>query len=736
MSAADIKAGRAFVELFVKDAAFFKSLNAASARLSQLGSAMTSVGVKVFAAGMAVLTPLAAATKSFADAGSAIADMAARTGMGAEGISVLGHAARLTGASIEDVEQAIRKLQQTIAAAAAGSDTAVAALAALGLTAYSLRKLTPEGQLGAVADGLAKIADPALRAAAAMAVMGKSATALIPMLSDGSAGLEAFAKDAERLGLVMSSEDAEAADKLGDALDRLKAASGAAWLAIGKGMAPTVEKLADVLTGASTGLRKWIDANRESLPLIGKLAATATVAGAAIFTLGNAMKAVSLSLGGISAMAKFVATGLALIFSPVTLLVGGLAAATYAAYQFRESLGQLGTIAARVVEPIARLRWRAAAEFGGLAADMRAAWGQIVRTLESGDLQAAGKIAMDNLRRVLLVGALESRLGFLKSMQSLGDQTTSLWGDTLQDLAARTMAGDFSGAWKTLLDGMYAAWMEFVAKVQPKLDELWRGSKQWMGLAGTALQKTFAPNREERWKQINAEVKFRTDSLARKEKSGASYEEVLRAKQAYRRAVNARDAFARESARESASGAEWSGEAGGAWERHVRETRERSRKAREAAKARAEAKESEKEAAKPQPTETEAMRAFRERVKQRAARMSGDISAIEAELRDALTQRFAAEAGQPGAPQLAGGGRAAQGGGDIAAGGTTSSAVGTFSAAALVAMGGGGGVQAKSYEELRSIRKANHEAAEVAKRTARILERIEIIMVGGGATFV
>lgn len=735
MSAADIKAGRAFVELFVKDAAFFKSLNAASSRLSQLGSAMTSVGVKVFAAGMAVLTPLAAATKSFADAGSAIADMAARTGMGAEGISVLGHAARMTGANVEDVEKAIRKLQQTIAEAAGGSKTAVAALSALGLTAGSLRELSPEDQLRAVADGLAGIVDPAVRTSAALAVMGKSAASLLPMLANGSAGLEQFAEDAERLGLVMSSEDAAAADELGDALDRTKSSANAAWMEIGKAMAPTVERLADILAGATVGVRKWISANRESLPLISKLAATATVTGAAIFALGNAMKAVSLSLGGISAAAKFGATGLALLLSPLTLAAGGLAAAAYAAYQFRDSLGQLGAIALGIVERIGRLADTARNEFGGLAADLRAAWGRIVQAIEAGDLAAAGKTAIDNLRRVLSVGALETKLAFLKSMQSLGDQTTGLWGDTLQDLAARTAAGDFSGAWQTLLDGMYAAWMEFTNKVQPKLNELWEGAKQWAGFAETALQKTFAPSREERWAQINAEVKHRTDALARKEKAGASYEEVLRAKQAYRRAVNERDAFFRESSTAAQGGSAAAGET--AWERHVRETGVRARKARAAAAERNAAKEAAAEAAKPQSTETEAMGAFRERVARRAKESAVDVANLERELRELLAARNV-PVGAPVAtgPQAGGvpGGVAAPAGPNAGLA-PSSSTVGTFSAAALVALGSGGGAQVKSYEELRAIRKANHEAAETSKRMARSLERMETLLIVGGANF-
>ena len=63
------------------------------------------------------------------------------------------------------------------------------------------------------------------------------------MLANGSAGLKEFADEAQRLGLVMSTTDAIAADRLGDALDRLKGSVKSLWVSIGSTLAPQAEAL-------------------------------------------------------------------------------------------------------------------------------------------------------------------------------------------------------------------------------------------------------------------------------------------------------------------------------------------------------------------------------------------------------------------------------------------------------------------------------------------------------------
>jgi phage-related tail protein len=148
-----IRAGKAYVEINADDKGFAAGLARAGARLRHFASTVASASK---AAGTAILSlnaPAVAATLVFAKMGSALADMSARTGASAEALSKLAYAAQMTGATSEDVEKGMRKLAQTTADAAEGSDTAKDALAKFGLTAERLVGLSPDKQIALLADG-------------------------------------------------------------------------------------------------------------------------------------------------------------------------------------------------------------------------------------------------------------------------------------------------------------------------------------------------------------------------------------------------------------------------------------------------------------------------------------------------------------------------------------------------------------------------------------------------------
>ena len=163
----DIKAGSAYILLGLKQADLIKGLKAAEARLKAFGDGLTSIGLKMFAAGGAILAPMLAATHAFTNAGDAADKMSQRTGMSATEITKLAFAAEASGISIEDVEAGFRKWQKT-------------------LGATTLVGMTADDQFNVLADSLAAIGDPTERAQEAMRLFGKSGTALLPMLEGGA----------------------------------------------------------------------------------------------------------------------------------------------------------------------------------------------------------------------------------------------------------------------------------------------------------------------------------------------------------------------------------------------------------------------------------------------------------------------------------------------------------------------------------------------------------------------
>ena len=179
-AAQGIRAGRAFVELFADDTKLVRGLRSAEKRLKAFGASVQSIGTKIFGLGAAAIAPLLATTNVFAELGDQLAKMSARTGISVESLSELGYAAEQSGADMETLEGGVRKLQKFLVSVAEGSDSALSVLSSLGLTLADLSRLTPDKQFELLADRISQIQDPAIKAAMAMEVFGKTGTVVAP----------------------------------------------------------------------------------------------------------------------------------------------------------------------------------------------------------------------------------------------------------------------------------------------------------------------------------------------------------------------------------------------------------------------------------------------------------------------------------------------------------------------------------------------------------------------------
>lgn len=219
-----------------------KGADGLGARMTKASTVFTAAGA---AMGAAAIAAAGASVLSFANAGSALHDMSARTGVTVQALSELKFAAEMTGSSAEGLETGIRKMQKAIVAAAQSSSGESAAFTALGLTLADLKNLSPDQQFDKVASSLASIEDPTVRAGLAMQVFGKSGTELLPMLADGTAGLDAMRQQARDLGITMDDETAAKADRLGDAIDAAKASIYGLTLQMGGALAPAISAIAE-----------------------------------------------------------------------------------------------------------------------------------------------------------------------------------------------------------------------------------------------------------------------------------------------------------------------------------------------------------------------------------------------------------------------------------------------------------------------------------------------------------
>jgi len=384
-TAQGIRAGRAFVELFADDSKLVRGLRAAERKLKAFGDGVRNLGLKMVGVGSAILAPLAGAAKSFADMGSRMWDMAKRTGVSVEALSALGYAAEQSGAGMEAFENGIRRMQRTIYDAGRGLSTATDALADLGLTTQDMEGLSPEAQFRLLADRLDKIEDPSRKAAIAMTIFGRSGTQLLPMLEGGAAALDAYEQHARKLGLVMSTEDAAAADAFGDALDDLWKTLKMSVFTIGSALAPTLKMVAEKITYVVTVVSAWIKQNQQIVVTVLRVAAVVVAVGFALAVLGTIISGLGTILGvlitvvtTVVAVLKVLAAVIAFLISPIGLVIAAVAALgaylVYATDIGAKALAWLGD------------------RFNVLKEDALSAYQGIADALAAGDISLAVKI--------------------------------------------------------------------------------------------------------------------------------------------------------------------------------------------------------------------------------------------------------------------------------------------------------------------------------------------------------
>lgn len=379
-----IKAGAAYIEIFIKNKEKLDAeLKTIQGRLQGFAKGVAAAGAALTAISGSVLSGIVAGLVSFARHADDIADAADRIGVTTTSLQQLGYAASQTGASIYDVEAGFRKMEALVGKAANGNKAAAKTLQQYGLSLSALRGMTPEQQMAAFADAIARQPDQARKAAAAMALLGKGGIALLPMLSQGSAGLEAFAKRANELGLVRSEKDiamgAQLADMWGTVIQQARALADV----VGAAVAPAMLKVFTVTSLVLARMIQWVEANRVVVTIVAVAAMVIGALGGVLLGVAGAAWVASAALSAYTIIASAAAAVTAFFASTagiVTLIVAGVAAALLASVVawlvFTES-GQwaMNTLSGIVAETM----------------------GGIFNAIAGGDLALAGKIALNGL---------------------------------------------------------------------------------------------------------------------------------------------------------------------------------------------------------------------------------------------------------------------------------------------------------------------------------------------------
>ena len=159
---------------------------------NNLKGAVAGFGAAI--AGSAIVAGLGAIVKKSIDAGDELFNLQAKTGVAATALIGIGNAAKLADVDVGTLGKGLTKLNVNLVKAAEGNEDLARKFQALGVNVKDANgQVVPADKaLKQIADRFADMPDGAQKAAAAVALFGKSGTELIPLLNEGAASMEKF----------------------------------------------------------------------------------------------------------------------------------------------------------------------------------------------------------------------------------------------------------------------------------------------------------------------------------------------------------------------------------------------------------------------------------------------------------------------------------------------------------------------------------------------------------------
>lgn len=143
-------------------------------------------------------------------------------GISAKAYQALAHAAGLAEVEQGTLNSALLKMQVNLGKLANGSAAAAKAFATIGLSAKSFAGLNAEQTFLKIADAISKLPTPALQAAAAVALFGKSGATMLNFLKSINKDLPETKKFLVAMGVAMEDLDVDRIEEMGDAIGALK----------------------------------------------------------------------------------------------------------------------------------------------------------------------------------------------------------------------------------------------------------------------------------------------------------------------------------------------------------------------------------------------------------------------------------------------------------------------------------------------------------------------------------
>ena len=332
-----------------------KSMKTTKSEFDKLQATAGKVTLGIVAGVTAATTAMFGWASATAKTAGEIDDASKRVGMSAEEYQKWTFAAQQSGIEVEKLENIMRRQQTVFSDAVAGTEAASQAYIDLGI---DITGLTASGAFELAIKALADMDDQTERNRLANELFGKSYADLLPLLAEGSSGIDALRQTAVDLGGVMSNDAVAAGDKFGDTIDELQTLINGLWNEVGTELIPIFQDMADWILEHKEDIKKfatdtiqkivdafdWFGKNRKTVvPAIEAMGLALLTAANPLAALVAAIGLLAINWNNMSQMDKIVAVLglLAVAASAAAIAVGAL-----------QSAWSLGIAAAAIVAGI------------------------------------------------------------------------------------------------------------------------------------------------------------------------------------------------------------------------------------------------------------------------------------------------------------------------------------------------------------------------------------------------
>lgn len=226
------KVGALNVSLDLETARFDKALTNAQANMGKFHLSLSKVQTAIAGAfaGSAIIDGLKKfreATMNAVDTVGALGEQAQQLGVTTKAMQEFHYAASQTGIEQSEIDKALQRLTRTLGDVQQGAKGPTKALQELGISAAQLKGLDASAALTVLADRFNALPDAAARSAVGFDLMGRSFQTLLPLLNEGSAGIQKMIADANDAGIILTEKQINQADKAADAISAIQQKSAA-----------------------------------------------------------------------------------------------------------------------------------------------------------------------------------------------------------------------------------------------------------------------------------------------------------------------------------------------------------------------------------------------------------------------------------------------------------------------------------------------------------------------------